>query len=178
MLIHDTQILKVSKVLCTCMLVERKHSSSVSVFELHGSKMSLLVNGASISQDGMGRTFNWLKNCAFTVVLFTQNHLSDTNIWVPGCSKFCVNRVKILISPVWIKCSVKFFSWLKIHQVPCESGLRHDMTHMTWPQTKLYHLNSLLKCLNILITESTVTHNIKVCWALHDYVERVDLCKG
>lgn len=54
MLIHDKQIIKVSKVLCTCMLVERKHSSSVSVFELHGSKMSLLVNGASISQDGMG----------------------------------------------------------------------------------------------------------------------------
>ena len=80
MLIHDKQMIKVSKVLCECMHVERKHSSSVSVFELHSSKMSLLVNGASTSQDGMGHTFNWLENCAFTVLLFTQNHLSDTNI--------------------------------------------------------------------------------------------------
>lgn len=124
MLIHDKQKIKVSKVLCTCMLVERKHSSSESVFELHYSIVSLLVNGASTSQDGMGCTFDWLKICAFTVVLFTQNLLGDTKIWVPSCSKFCANRGKILIGPVWINCLVKFLSWLKIHQVPCEGGLR------------------------------------------------------
>ena len=45
MLIHGKQIIRVNKMLCTCMHVERKHSSSVSVFELHSSKMSLLVNG-------------------------------------------------------------------------------------------------------------------------------------
>ena len=131
MLIHDKQMIKVSKVLCAFMHVERKHSS-VSVFELHSSKMSLLVNGASTSQDGMGRTFNWLKKlCVYCCSVHTEppEWYKHLGAWL--FKILCVNRAKILISPVWIKCLVKFFSWLKFIRSPVKVALEwpsYDVT--------------------------------------------------
>ena len=95
---------------------------------------------------GTGCTFDWLKICAFTGDLFTRNHLDHKKIWATSCSKFCANRAKILNGPVWMKCSVKFFNRLKIHQVPCEHSLRmtvtwHDITQSYTPNANMVHLS-------------------------------------
>ena len=51
-------------------------------------------------------------------VQFTLNHLNRTKIQTR--SKFSLNKAKILNSPVWTKCLVKYFSRSKIRSVECE----------------------------------------------------------
>ena len=98
---------------------------------------------------GTGCTFDWLKICAFTGDLFTRDQLDHKKIWATSCSKICANRAKILNGPVWMKCSVKFFNRLKIHQVPCECSLRITFIWQDISQSYISWI-SLTKCLKLI----------------------------